>query len=121
MLWEFFLITLKVGTFAYGGAYAMIAPLHYDLVTRLGWLTETQFSSSVAVGQITPGPLMVMVGSMGYKIAGVPGATRGTIGLFPPTALIDLPRLSKVLVSCTARIVVRMFSVLLPHAPLPPN
>ncbi|MBI4787002.1 MAG: chromate transporter [Chloroflexi bacterium] len=90
MLWEFFLITLKVGAFAYGGGYAMITPLHYDLVTRLGWLTETEFSSAVAVGQITPGPLMIMVAFMGYKIAGLAGATLGTLGLFMPTALIVL-------------------------------
>lgn len=90
MLWEFFLITLKVGALAYGGGYAMITPLHYDLVTRLGWLTETEFSSAVAVGQITPGPLMVMVAFMGYKVAGLPGATLGTLGLFLPSALIVL-------------------------------
>jgi chromate transporter len=90
MLWEFFLITLKVGALAYGGGYAMITPLHYDLVTRLGWLSETEFSSAVAVGQITPGPLMIMVAFMGYKVAGLPGATLGTIGLFLPSALIVL-------------------------------
>ncbi len=88
MLWEFFLVTLKVGALAYGGGYAMITPLHYDLVTHYGWLTETEFSSAVAVGQITPGPLMIMVAFMGYKIAGVLGATLGTVGLFLPTALI---------------------------------
>jgi chromate transporter len=65
-------------------------PLHYDLVTRLGWLTETEFSSAVAIGQITPGPLMIMVAFMGYKVAGLSGATLGTIGLFLPTALIVL-------------------------------
>lgn len=88
MLWEFFLITLKVGSLAFGGGYAMITPLHYELVTHYGWLTETEFSSAVAIGQITPGPLMIMIAFMGYKIAGFPGATLGTIGLFLPTALI---------------------------------
>jgi chromate transporter len=90
MLWEFFVITFKIGALAYGGGYAMITPLHYDLVTRLGWLTETEFSSAVAVGQITPGPLMIMVAFMGYKIAGLAGATLGTVGLFLPSALIVL-------------------------------
>jgi len=90
MLWEFFLITLKVGTFAFGGGYAMITPLHYELVTHLGWLTEAEFSSAVAIGQITPGPLMIMIAFMGYKVAGLPGATLGTIGLFLPSALIVL-------------------------------
>lgn len=90
MLWEFFLITLKVGALAYGGGYAMIAPLHYDLVINHGWLTETEFSSAVAIGQMTPGPLMIMVAFMGYKIAGVAGAALGTLGLFLPSALIVL-------------------------------
>lgn len=90
MLWDFFLITLKVGTFAFGGGYAMITPLHYELVTHLGWLTEAEFSSAVAIGQITPGPLMIMVTFMGYKIAGLAGAILGTIGLFLPSALIVL-------------------------------
>ena len=90
MLWDFFLVTLKVGTFAFGGGYAMITPLHYELVTHFGWLTEAEFSSAVAIGQITPGPLMIMVAFMGYKIAGLAGATLGTIGLFLPSALIVL-------------------------------
>lgn len=68
----------------------MIAPLHYELVTHYGWLTEAEFSDAVAIGQITPGPLMIMVAFMGYKIAGLAGATLGTIGLFLPSALIVL-------------------------------
>ena len=88
MLWQLFLITLKVGTLAFGGGYAMITPLHYELVTHHGWLTEAQFSSAVAIGQLTPGPLMIMVAFMGYKVAGLAGATVGTIGLFLPSAVI---------------------------------
>ena len=90
MLWEFFGITLKIGAFAFGGGYAMITPLHYELVAHYGWLSEAEFSSAVAVGQITPGPLMIMVAFMGYKIAGLAGATLGTIGLFLPSALLVL-------------------------------
>ena len=90
MLWDFFVITLKVGTLAFGGGYAMITPLHYELVTHYGWMTEAEFSSAVAIGQLTPGPLMIMVAFMGYKIAGFAGATLGTLGLFLPSALIVL-------------------------------
>ena len=90
MLLQFFLITLAIGALAFGGGYAMIAPLHYELVTHYGWLTETEFSNAVAIGQITPGPLMIMVAFMGYKIAGLTGATLGTLGLFLPTTLIVL-------------------------------
>jgi chromate transporter len=88
MLWEFFLVALKVGALAFGGGYAMITPLHYELVSHYAWLTESEFASSVAIGQITPGPLMIMVAFMGYKIAGLAGAILGTIGLFLPSAVI---------------------------------
>jgi len=90
VLLQFFLITLAIGAFAFGGGYAMIAPLHFELVTHYGWLTETEFSDAVAIGQITPGPLMIMVAFMGYKIAGLAGATLGTLGLFLPSGLIVL-------------------------------
>src|SRR5574340_1605979 len=90
MLWDFFLVTIKIGALACGGGYAMITPLHYDLVTRYGWLTETEFSSAVAIGQISPGPLMIMIAFMGYKIAGLSGAILGTMGLFLPTTFIGL-------------------------------
>ena len=42
MLWDFLLVVLKVGTFGFGGGYAMITPLHYELVTHYAWLTETR-------------------------------------------------------------------------------
>ena len=90
MLWDFFLITLKAGALAFGGGYAMIGWLHFDLVTRYGWLTEAEFSSAVAIGQITPGPLMLMIAYVGYKLAGLPGAVLGTAGLFMPCAVMVL-------------------------------
>jgi chromate transporter len=88
MLWDFLLVVLKVGAFGFGGGYAMITPLHYDLVTRYAWLTESEFGSAVAAGQISPGPLMIMVAFMGYKVAGLAGAALGTLGLFLPSAVI---------------------------------
>ncbi|MDP3046296.1 MAG: chromate transporter [Chloroflexota bacterium] len=88
MLWDFLLVVLKVGTFGFGGGYAMVTPLHYELVTRYAWLTESEFGSAVAAGQISPGPLMIMVAFMGYKVAGLAGAALGTLGLFLPSAII---------------------------------
>jgi chromate transporter len=88
MLWDFVLVVLKVGTLGLGGGYAMITPLHYELVTHYAWLTESEFGSAVAAGQITPGPLMIMVAFMGYKVAGLAGAALGTLGLFLPSAVI---------------------------------
>jgi chromate transporter len=90
MLWQFFLISLKAGALAFGGGYAMIGWLHFDLVTHYGWLTEAEFSNAVAIGQITPGPLMLMIAYVGFKLAGLPGAVLGTAGLFMPCAVMVL-------------------------------
>lgn len=85
MLGAFFLRVLAIGTFTFGGGYAMVSALQQDLVTRHGWLTPGEFSNGVAVGQVTPGPLMIMIAFLGYKIAGVWGALLGTVGLFAPS------------------------------------
>jgi chromate transporter len=66
----------------------MISTLQQDLVTRLGWLTSAEFSNGVAVGQVTPGPLMIMIAFMGYRIAGFWGALLGTIALFLPSGIM---------------------------------
>jgi chromate transporter len=85
MLGPLFLHVLAIGVFTFGGGYAMISALQQDLVTRHGWLTPSEFSNGVAVGQVTPGPLMLMVAFLGYKMAGFWGALAGTVALFVPS------------------------------------
>jgi chromate transporter len=82
---DLLLTTLKVGALTFGGGYAMIPVLQHEFVDVRGWLTAREFSDGIAVGQITPGPLMIMVAFMGYKVAGIAGAFVATIGLFAPT------------------------------------
>lgn len=90
MLWMFFLSTLAIGSLTFGGGYAMISALQQELVVRHAWLTPDEFINGVAIGQITPGPLMIMVSFMGYKIAGFGGALLGTLGIFLPSFLLAL-------------------------------
>lgn len=85
ILWEFFLNILSIGCFTFGGGYAMISALQQSLVFQHGWLSLEEFSNGVAVGQITPGPLMILVTFLGFKIANFWGALLGTIGLFLPS------------------------------------
>jgi hypothetical protein len=53
-----FLFFLKVGSVLYGSGYVLLAFLRSGLVERLGWLTETQLLDAVAIGQVTPGPVL---------------------------------------------------------------
>lgn len=87
-LLDLLITTLKVGTLTYGGGYAMIPVLQHEFVDARAWLTAREFSDGIAVGQITPGPLMLMIAFMGYKIAGVLGALVATLGLFAPSFIL---------------------------------
>jgi chromate transporter len=79
------LFFLKVGAVLYGSGYVLIAFLEGDLVQRWGWLTETQLLDAVAVGQLTPGPVLSTATFVGYLLAGAPGAAVATLAIFLPS------------------------------------
>ena len=83
-LWRLFLVFAKIGAVLFGSGYVLLPFLRADLVGRLHWLTERQLLDSVAVGQITPGPVFTTATFIGYVIGGVPGAVPATIGIFAP-------------------------------------
>lgn len=84
LAWSF----LKVGFFGFGGGFAMI-PLMQDIsVNQYHWLTHSQFSAAIALGQITPGPVAIGATFIGYKVAGFPGALVATIAVFTPSLVL---------------------------------
>ncbi len=83
-LWRLFLVFAKIGAVLFGSGYVLLAFLRADLVERLHWLTEKQLLDSVAVGQITPGPVFTTATFIGYIIGGIPGAVVATVGIFAP-------------------------------------
>lgn len=82
ILWTF----LKVGSLLYGGGYVLFAFLDAELVST-GLLTRQQLMDAVAVGQITPGPVLSTATFIGWQLGGPWGAVMATIGIFLPSFL----------------------------------
>ena len=90
MLWELFVGFLKVGCFAFGGAYGAI-PLIRDVVMSYGWLTEAELTWMIAVSESTPGPIMVNLATyVGAQRAGLAGALVSTAAVVLPSFLVIL-------------------------------
>ena len=90
-IWEIFLNFLKIGLFAFGGAYAVIPLIEEQMVTNTGWMTFTEFSDLVAIDELTPGPIIINSSTfIGMKLAGVPGAIAATLACVIPGVIIAL-------------------------------
>ena len=76
---------LKVGSFIFGGGLVIIPLLEFEVVEQLHWLTQTEFINGVAIGQLSPGPVVLTAAFVGFKVAGVLGALVSTIAIFAPS------------------------------------
>jgi chromate transporter len=81
------LFFLKAGAFIFGSGLAIVPFLREGVVHQHHWLTERQFLDAVAMGLITPGPVVITAGFIGYLVAGVPGAIAATVAIFTPIYL----------------------------------
>ena len=84
-----FWLFAKVGAVTFGGGYAMITAMHDEVVGR-GWLDDKTFSDSIAIGQITPGPVALAGTFIGYRIGGAFGAVAATSGMFLPPLVLTV-------------------------------
>lgn len=80
-----FLIFLKIGSVLYGSGYVLLTYLRADFVARSGWLTDKQLLDAIAVGQVTPGPVLTTATFIGFILGGVKGALLATLGIFLPS------------------------------------
>jgi chromate transporter len=90
---------LKVGAFTIGGGLTMIAFIQDQVVGQFGWLTPREFIDGLALGQLTPGPVLMIAAYVGYKVAGLAGATIAATAAFLPSfiiMLVALPILDRV-------------------------
>jgi chromate transporter len=80
----------KAGAFVFGSGLAIVPFLYGGVVTDHHWLTEKQFVDAVAVAMITPGPVVITVGFIGYLVAGLPGASVAALATFLPCYLFTI-------------------------------
>jgi chromate transporter len=78
-------VAFKVGALSYGGGFVIIPLMQADAVSHYHWMTNTQFLSAVALGQVTPGPVVHTVSAVGYAAAGVLGGILAAVVAFSPS------------------------------------
>jgi len=79
-----------VGAFSFGGGLAMIAFIQEQVVNQYSWLIAREFVDGLALGQLTPGPVLMVSGYVGYKLAGAWGAAVGAASIFLPSFVLML-------------------------------
>lgn len=86
---KLFLIFLKIGAILYGSGYVLFAYMNNSLVQHNHWLTEQQLTDAIAVGQLSPGPILSSASFAGYLICGPTGGLVATAGIFLPSFFIS--------------------------------
>jgi chromate transporter len=82
------LILMKVDLMAFGGGFTTIPLIQREVVDRFGWVTTKEFIDGIALGQITPGPIVITATFVAYRVGGLLGALLGTIAVFFPSFVI---------------------------------
>lgn len=88
--WRIFWYFAEAGAFVFGSGLAIVPFLYGGVVKEFGWLNEQQFVDAVAVAMITPGPVVITVGFIGYLVGGLQGASVAAIATFLPCYLLTI-------------------------------
>ena len=89
-LWQIAYFFTKAGAFVFGSGLAIVPFLYGGVVKEYGWLNDQQFVDAVAVAMITPGPVVITVGFIGYLVAGFWGAVIAALATFLPCYLFTV-------------------------------
>jgi len=87
-LMRLFLSCCLFSLMAVGGANALVPEMHRQVVDVNGWMSSTEFASLFAIAQAAPGPNMLIVSLVGWKVAGLPGAVVSTIAMCGPSSIL---------------------------------
>ncbi|HYK20179.1 MAG TPA: chromate transporter, partial [Pyrinomonadaceae bacterium] len=83
-------IFLRVGSVTFGGGLVMLPLIESEVVNTHQWLTHQEFADAFALGQITPGPVLITATFVGYRVAGTLGALVATISIFLPAFVMTI-------------------------------
>ncbi len=83
-------VFLRMGAVTFGGGFVMIPLIEAEVVNSNHWLTHQEFADATALGQITPGPVLITATFIGYKVAGTLGALVATVSIFLPSFLLTI-------------------------------
>jgi len=90
MLFALALLMMKIDLFAFGGGFASVPLMLHEVVDARTWLDSQTFMDGIALGQVTPGPIVITATFVGYQVAGLAGAVVGTVSIFTPSFLMVL-------------------------------
>ena len=88
LMLKLFLVFASMSVMLFGGGYVFIPLIQEIVVDGHGWVTTQEFIDAIAMGQITPGPILVSAAFIGLKVAGFTGAVVATVGIYLPPALL---------------------------------
>jgi chromate transporter len=104
------LLMVKIDCFAFGGGYVSVPLMLHEVVEVRGWLTEPMFMDGIALGQVTPGPIVMTGAFVGYAVAGLAGALIAAVTVFSPSLIVlcaATPFADRLICSALARRVLR--------------
>jgi chromate transporter len=78
-------VALKVGALSYGGGFVIVPLMQHDAVHTYHWMTSAHFLNAVALGQVTPGPVVATVAAVGYAAHGIGGGALAAVIAFAPS------------------------------------
>lgn len=89
LLVKLYLAFLKIGTFSFGGGYAMLPFIQKEIVEKNNWISSTEFTDIIGISQMTPGPVAINSATfVGCKISGVIGSIVATLGVITTSFIL---------------------------------
>jgi chromate transporter len=87
-LYQLAALMLRIDLFAFGGGFASLPLMFHEVVNAMGWMDGKTFMDGIALGQVTPGPIVITATFVGYLVRGFPGALVATLAIFTPSFVV---------------------------------